>query len=90
MKRDAVVRPDRLHLDPERVAQPRTDRHRPRCVHARAERREDAHAPVADLVAEALDDDRAVGRDRSGRLRLVVEEREQVLRSALVEAVLFL
>ena len=60
---DAVVRPDRLHLDAERLAQPRADGHRPRRVHARAERREDADPPVADLVAEALDDDRAVRRD---------------------------
>ena len=37
------------------------DRHRPRRVDAGAERREDADAPVADLVAEALDDDRPVG-----------------------------
>ena len=38
-------------------------RHRPRRVHAPAERREDADAPVADLVAEALDHDRPVGGD---------------------------
>ena len=33
------------------------ERERPRRVHPRAERRQDADAPVADLVAEALDDD---------------------------------
>ena len=59
---------------PSDVAQARAERHRPRRVHARAERRQDADAPVADLVAEALDDDRAVGRDdaaspRPGRAR---------------------
>ena len=62
--RDPVVRPDRLRVEPERLAQPAGDRHRPGRVHAAAERREDADAPVADLVAEALDDDRAVGRAR--------------------------
>ena len=78
VQRDAVVRPDRLRLDAVRLAQPRGDRHRPRRVHAAAERREDADAPVADLVAEALDDDRAVGRDGAGRVLLLAQEREQV------------
>ena len=63
VQRDPVVRPDRLHLEPERVAQARAERHRPWRVHPRAERRQDAEPPVADLVAEALDDDRPVGRD---------------------------
>ena len=54
------------------------ERQRPRRVHARAERREDADAPVADLVAEALDDDGAVRRHGAGRVLLLAEEREQV------------
>ena len=74
VQRDAVVRPDRLRLDAVRLAQPRGHRHRPRRVHAAAERREDADAPVADLVAEALDHDRAVGRERAGRVGLLAEE----------------
>ena len=78
MERDAVVRPDRLHLDPEAVPQPRGERHRPRRVHAAAERRQDADAPVADLVAEALDDDRAVGRHDARRRLLLAEEDEEV------------
>ncbi len=57
-------------------------------MHAAAERREDADAPVADLVAEALDHDRAVGRQRAGRVRLLAQEHEQVARRALVEVVL--
>ena len=67
VERDSVVRPERLHVEVERVAEPRAQRHRPRRVHAPAERREDAHAPVADLVAEALDDDVScpTGRHRS-------------------------
>ena len=72
----------------ERLAQPRGERQRPRRVHAAAERREDADAPVADLVAEALDDDRPVGRHRAGRACLLAQEREQVARRALVEVVL--
>ena len=61
---DAVVAPHRLDRQVELVGQPAFDRHRPRGVDGRAERAEDAHPPVADLVAEALDDDRAVVRAR--------------------------
>jgi hypothetical protein len=57
VERYAVVRPDRLHLELLRIADARRERERPRRVHARAERREDADSPVADLVAEALDHD---------------------------------
>ena len=57
-------------------------------MHAPAERREDAHAPVADLVAEALDDDRAVGRDDAGGGLLLAQEGEEVAGGALVEPVL--
>ena len=38
--RDAVVGPDRLHLDPVLLAQPRLDGHRPRRMDPTAERRE--------------------------------------------------
>ena len=85
---DPVVRPDRLHLEPERIAHARSQRERPRSVYARAEGREDAEAPVADLVAEALDHDRAVRRDGAGRSRLLVQERQQIVRRALVEPML--
>ena len=87
VERDPVVRPDRLHVEPERLAQAGGERHPPGRVHAAAERRQDADAPVADLVAEALDDDRAVGGDDAGRRRLLAQEREQVLRRARVEVV---
>ena len=62
---------------PKLVADPRAERQRPRRVDAAAERRQHAQPPVADLVAEALDDDRAVARDHArGRLLLaqVVEQ----------------
>ena len=84
---DPVVRPDRLGFEPEGIAETRGQRHPPRRMHAAAERRQDADAPVADLVAEALDDDRAIGRDNAGRGRLLSEEGEQVLRRARVEVV---
>jgi hypothetical protein len=57
---DPVVGPDRVGLQPGLVADLRAERQRPGGVHAPAERREHAETPVADLVAEALDDDRAV------------------------------
>ena len=53
----------------------------------RAERGEDADAPVADLVGEALDDDRAVVGHRAGRLGLLVEVGAQVRSRAGVEPV---
>src|SRR3954470_14460505 len=87
MKRNAVVGPDRLHLDPERVAELRPDGHRPRRVHARAERREDADAPVADLVSEPLDDNGAVTGDDAGRAFLLAQEGEEVRLRVRVEAV---
>ena len=69
---DAVVAPQHLHGQVG-ACEPLLERERPRRVHARAERREDADAPVADLVGEALDHDRAVVGDRAGRLALLVE-----------------
>src|SRR5205823_9940280 len=77
--------PDRLRVDAKRLLQPRGDRHRPGRMHAAAERREDADAPVADLVPEALDDDRAVGGDDTRRALLLAQEREQVHGRARVE-----
>ena len=68
---DAVVRPQRMRLDAVLLAQQRSQCESPGRMYARAEGREHAQAPVADLVAEALDDDRAVGgQDAGGRLLL--------------------
>ena len=61
---------------------------RPGGVHAPAEGREHAEAPVADLVAEALDDDRAVARHDARRVALLAQEGRQVAGGALVEVVL--
>ena len=56
-------------------------------VDAAAERGQQAQPPVAQLVAEALDDDPLVGRQGARRLALVVEIGEQVGGGALVEVV---
>ena len=59
-------------------------------MHATAVGREDADAPVPDLVAEAFDDDRPVGRDDARRCLLLAEERDEVPRGQRVEAVVLL
>ena len=88
--RDAVVGPDGLDLDAEAVGEPRLDRQRPRGVDSATERCQQRQAPVAELVAEPLDHDPLVGRERAGRFALVLEIREQVLGGAVVEIVVVL
>ena len=83
---DAVVAPHELDVEAPTLRQPVLERHRPRRVDLRAERREHAHPPVADLVAEALDDDRAVVGHGARGLGLLVEVAHKVGRGALVEA----
>ena len=75
---DAVVAPHELDVEPPALAEPVLEGHGPRRVDLGAERREHADPPVADLVAEPLDDDRAVVGDRAGGLGLLVEVGEQV------------
>ena len=65
--RDAVVAPQDLHVEPGVFGHAGLDRHRPWGVHPRTERRQHARA-VAELVGEALDDDRAVVGDDAGRV----------------------
>ena len=85
---DPVVGPDRVGLEVELVADPRRERQAPGGVHAAAERREDAEAPVADLVAELLDHERLVGGHHPGRRLLLAQVGDQVLGGAPVEVVL--
>ena len=68
------------------IADARAEREAPRGVHAPAVGREHTQAPVADLVAEALDHDRAVRRDHPRRL-LLAQVGEKVVRRALVQVV---
>ena len=83
---DAVVAPQHLRARAEPIEQPRLDGQAPRRVHALAERREDAHPPVADLVAEALDDHGPVVGYGAGGLQLVVEVGHEVLGGPVVQA----
>ncbi len=56
-------------------------------MHGRAERGEDAHPPIADLVAEPLDHDGAVVGHDPGRLRLLVEVGDDVAGREAIEPV---
>ncbi len=82
---DAVVARHGVHLVADPGRELRFERQRPRRVHARAERRQDADAPVAEFVAEALDRDGAVGRQRAGGLALLAQVIDQVARGERVE-----
>ena len=64
------------------------DRQRQRRMDPSAERREDHEPPVAQLVAEALDDEPPIGRQRAGDLALLVEVGDEVRGRELVEVVL--
>ncbi len=82
---DAVVAVHRLHVDAEPVAHPGAHGQRPRGVHLGAERREDGDPPVAELVAEPLDDDGAVVGHVAGGLALLAQVAEQVVGGPVVE-----
>src|SRR5207249_4893964 len=58
-----------------------------RGVDPATERGEQCQPPIAELVAEPLDDDPLVRRQRPRRVALVLEVREQVLRRPLIEVV---
>ena len=77
-KHDAVVAVHGLHVDAEPLAHPGRHAQRPRRVHLRAERRVHRHPPVAELVAEPLDDDGAVVGHVAGGLALLVEVGERL------------
>ena len=84
---DAVVGPDRVGLEVALVADFARQREAPGGVHAAAVRGEDAEAPVADLVAEALHHDRLVGGDDAGRVLLFAQVGDEVVGGAGVEVV---
>ncbi len=83
---DAVVGPHHLDGNTEPLIETSSDRDRPRRVHSRAERRQDTDAPVADLVAEPLDDDRAIVGHRASGLGLLTDVAQHVVGCPLVEA----
>ncbi len=85
---DAVVGPDRVGLEFALGADLGRQSQSPGGVDAAAVGGEDAEAPVADLVAEALDHDRLVGGDDPGRRLLLAQVGDQVLGGAAVEVVL--
>ena len=88
---DAVVAPHELDVHAVLDGEAVLEGHGPRRVHLGAERREDADAPVADLVAEALDDDGAVVGHGAGRRRgLLLQVLDEVDRGPLVEVVVAL
>ena len=85
---DAVVGPDRVGLEVALGADLGGEGEAPGGVDAAAVGGEDAEAPVADLVAEALDHDRLVGGDDAGRRLLLAQVGDEVLGGAAVEVVL--
>src|SRR2546422_2684589 len=86
MTRDAVGRPPRPRVDSEPLLEARLERQGQRRMHPAAKRRVDTYPPVPNLVAEALDHDRAVVWDGAGGGGLIVQVREQVLDSAIIES----
>jgi hypothetical protein len=86
--RDAIVAPQRLHREASQPAEPLLQRQRPGGVHPAAERGQDAHPPVAQLVAEALDDHGAIARHHAGGGALLGHVLLQVVRRQRIEPVL--
>ena len=84
---EAVIRPDHFDVGAALLFEARQHGCSPGRMHAGAERRHHADAPVSDLIHVALDDDDAVARDFAGGLDLFPEVREQVVGRFLVEAV---
>ena len=84
---EAVVAPEGFDFGTAGGTDAGADGHGPWNVNAAAEGREDADAPVAELVADALDDDGAVVGDLAGGGFLIGEELEQVFGGVGVEVV---
>ncbi len=82
---DAVVGVHGLHVDVVPLAQPPPDRERPRRVDAGTVRGVDHHAPVAELVVEALDEQGAIVGHVTGGRTLLGEIGEEVADGERVE-----
>ena len=84
---EAVVAPERFDLGSAGGTDAGADGHGPGNMNAAAEGREDADAPVAELVADALDHDGPVVGDLAGGGFLIGEELEQIFGRVGVEVV---
>ena len=84
---EAVVAPEGFDFRSAGGTDARADGHGPGNVDAAAKGREHADAPVAQLVADTLDDDGAVVGDLAGGGFLVGEKLEQIFGGAGVEVV---
>src|SRR5690606_7739952 len=84
---DAVVGGHGGDVHPELLPEPGGEHERPRGVDPRAEGGVDDDAPVAELVAEAFDDEGAVVAE-AGVVPLLVEVPEEVVAGPLVQALL--
>ena len=84
----AVVRPHAVDVSHAPRAQCLGDRGGPGRVHARAERRQHAHAMIADLVQETFDHDHAIARHFADRVQLLVHVLGQAARRRRVQEVL--
>ena len=81
----AIVARHRGPVEPESLADARSDREGPRRVHLHAVRGMKDDPPVSELVTKALHHQGSVVRHVSGRLFLVVDERHEVVDGAVVE-----
>ena len=82
---DPVIGVHRLHFVAGQSTQRVLDRESPRRVDARAERGQNADAPIAELVAEPLDRDIPIRRERIGMLFLLLDVTQQILGGESVE-----
>ncbi len=85
---EPIVAPERLDVDAGLLADARRGGHGPWRVDAPAARREHADPPVAELIADPLDDDRRGIGQGAGGGDLVAEVLQQVLGGACIEIVL--
>ncbi len=83
---DAVVGVHDLRVHAVPLGELGAERQRPRGVHLGAEGGVHHHPPVAELVAEALHDDRPVVRDMAAGLALLLQVREHIVRRPGVQA----
>ena len=87
---DAVVGGEHVGLQVEMLADACRESERPGRVDAAAVGGQHAQPPVADLIAEALEHDRALGGQHARGGELLAQVRQQIARRALVEVVVAL